>query len=115
MSSQDELGTRLGPIDTRLGAAPERGEQIVGIELPQREGVGRIEELPEEHRAEQRALSEHLSPGVPAPSHERLERVFCQRHAPFLTVAGLIGRLSDVDRRSPRHLLSIYVGERCTL
>ena len=60
VGSEVVLGVGLGPVDGGPGvAAAERGEQHVGLELPQRERVGRVEELAEQEGAEQGPIREH--------------------------------------------------------
>ena len=53
VGSEVVLGVGLGPVDGGPGVATvERGEQHVGLKLPQRERVARVEELAEQEWAE---------------------------------------------------------------
>ena len=116
VGSEVVLGVGLGPVDGGPGvAAAERGEQHVGLELPQRERVGRVEELAEQERTEQRPLREHgPRRGVGASAlQEPAERVLQQRHAPpgRHGVAAAAGQQPDLDRPPPRHGCSGCRGE----
>ena len=60
VGSEVVLGVGLGLVDGGPGVATtERGEQHVGLDLPQRERVGRVEELAEQEWAEQGPIREH--------------------------------------------------------
>jgi hypothetical protein len=116
VGSEVVLAVGLGPVDGGPGvAAAERGEQHVGLELPQRERVGRVEEVAEQERAEQGPLREHgPRRGVGAGAlQEPAERVLQQRHAPLGRRSGVAAarQQPDVDRPPPRHGCSGCRGE----
>ena len=119
VGSEVVLGVGLGPVDGGPGvAAAERGEQHVGLELPQRERVGRVEELAEQERAEQGPVREHgPRRGVGAGAlQEPAERVLQQRHAPpgrrgVAAAAAAAWQQPDLDRPPPRHGCSGGRGE----
>ena len=76
VGSEVVLGVGLGPVDGGPGvAATERGEQHVGLELPQRERVGWVKELAEQERAEQGPIREHGPRHGVAPAPYRNPRL----------------------------------------
>ena len=76
VGSEVVLGVGLGPVDGGPGvAAAERGEQHVGLELPQRERVGRVEELAKQERAEQGPVRNTALAAASAPAPYRNPRM----------------------------------------